>query len=99
MTIRTRLRAWLKNSNGWQRLWCLLVILTLLGLFVGLSFGKAEIGPEGESRYLGSLLCAYNDSYFVCNVLWVFLWMLAMAGLYVLGWVIAWIADGFRRKE
>lgn len=94
-----RLRAWLQNTNGWQRLWCLLVVLTFLGLFFGLAVGKAEIGPDGESKYLGSLLCRYNGSYLVCNVRWVFLWMLAMAGLYALGRAIAWIVDGFRRKE
>jgi hypothetical protein len=77
-----------------------LVILTFVGLFLGLGIGKEESDlGGGNPRYIGSLLCTYDVSYRSCNVWWIILSILALAGLYALGLAVAWIFAGFRRKS
>jgi hypothetical protein len=62
-----------------------------------MSVGRVEENFDGSHRkYLGSLICTYDETFVACNILAVAAWATASVGLYALGLAFAWIVRGFR---
>lgn len=71
--------------NGWQRLWAVVCFL-LAGVAVAL--GLTQI--MGGSSVVGPReVAVYLGS----------IWLGVCVGMYVLGWLVAWVIRGFRPKQ
>jgi hypothetical protein len=79
--IRKKVYVWLASSNGWQRLW--LVIVGILGLTVALFAVALTVASWPEDYALLWILAG------------LFAWGLSAALLYGIGVLVAWVRRGF----
>jgi hypothetical protein len=79
----------LDKLNGWQRIWCVLVVISFLALVV------AVVG-------LVEALCRNATDFVACtvsiSVVALIMWTLAVVGIYVFGLAVAWVVRGFKNQ-
>lgn len=85
---------WLKQANGWQRIWVVLTSVAVIYAFVSCVYKFIRSSAFGVPEGLAFITLSFA-LYVVAAV---GLTLLFSSLLYLLGWIIGWIIRGFRSR-